>query len=155
MHQHHYAHRWISRGVSDCTGRNIMMDNRKLYPKGFHSIDIDHDYKRNRSARRWTRTERPPKYLLIDFGLSQYCDPELGPPLDLPVRGIDRSVPEIQGEKFNELNNLCDRRLLPRKHDQDGLCGRMYFFIRSETRCEPRIIRLRSGLSSWCPWLRR
>ncbi|KAF8500107.1 hypothetical protein JB92DRAFT_2979397 [Gautieria morchelliformis] len=89
MHKHHYAHR-------DCTGRNIMMDARKLYPNGFHPINIDFDYKRNRFARHWNRTERPPKYLLIDFAL---------PTLDLPVRGIDRTAPEVQGDKYNELSN--------------------------------------------------
>ncbi|KAF8508794.1 kinase-like domain-containing protein [Gautieria morchelliformis] len=98
MHKHHYAHR-------DCTGRNIMMDARKLYPNGFHPIDIDFDYKRDRFARHWTRTERPPKYLLIDFGLSRFYDPKHGPPLDLPVRGIDRIAPEVQGDKYNELSN--------------------------------------------------
>ncbi|KAF8508800.1 hypothetical protein JB92DRAFT_2950951 [Gautieria morchelliformis] len=56
MHKHHYAHR-------DCTGKNIMMDARKLFPNGFHPVNIDFDYKRDRFARHWTRTERPPKYL--------------------------------------------------------------------------------------------
>ncbi|KAF8479940.1 hypothetical protein JB92DRAFT_3042195 [Gautieria morchelliformis] len=87
MHKHHCAHR-------DCTGRNIMMDARKLFPRGFHPINIDIDYKHDRYARHWTRTERPPKYLLIDFGLSRFYDPKHGPPLDLPVRGIDRTAPE-------------------------------------------------------------
>jgi hypothetical protein len=82
-----------------------MMDPRKLYPNGFHFVDIDYDYKRNRFARHWTRTERPPKYFLIDFGLSRFYDPKYGPPLDLPVRGIDRTIPEIQGDKYNELCN--------------------------------------------------
>ncbi|KAF8506378.1 kinase-like domain-containing protein [Gautieria morchelliformis] len=98
MHRHHYAHR-------DCTGRNIMMDPRKLYPNGFHPLNIDYDYKRNRFARHWTRTERPPKYFLIDFGLSRFYDPKHGPPEDLPVRGIDRTAPEIQGDKYNECCN--------------------------------------------------
>ena len=82
-----------------------MMDSKRLYPNGFHPIDIDYDYKRNRYARRWTRTERPPKYLLIDFGLSRYYDPDRGPPLDLPVRGIDKTPPEVQGEKYNKFSN--------------------------------------------------
>ncbi|KAF8511914.1 kinase-like domain-containing protein [Gautieria morchelliformis] len=98
MHKHNYAHR-------DCTGRNIMMDARNLYPNGFHPVNIDFDYKRDSFARHWTRTERPPKYLLIDFGLSRFYDPKNGPPLDLPVRGIDRTAPEVQGEKYNELSN--------------------------------------------------
>ncbi|KAF8485475.1 hypothetical protein JB92DRAFT_3026854 [Gautieria morchelliformis] len=80
---------------SDCTGKNIMMDARKLYPNGFHPVNIDFDYKRDSFARHWTRTERPPKYLLIDFGLSRFYDPKHGPPLDLPV----------QGDKYNELSN--------------------------------------------------
>ena len=82
-----------------------MMDPRRLYPNGFHPIRIDYDYKRNRLARHWTRTERPPKYILIDFGLSRFYDPEYGPPLDLPVRGIDKTVPEIQGDRYDQFCN--------------------------------------------------
>jgi hypothetical protein len=82
-----------------------MMDPRKLYPNGFHPVDIDYDYKRNRFARHWTRTERPPKYFLIDFGLSRFYDPKYGPPLDLPVRGIDKTAPEVQGDRYNEFCN--------------------------------------------------
>ncbi|KAF8506373.1 hypothetical protein JB92DRAFT_3122141 [Gautieria morchelliformis] len=77
----------------------------KAYPNGFHPLNIDYDYKRNRFARHWTRTERPPKYFLIDFGLSRFYDPKHGPPRDLPVRGIDRTAPEIQGDRYNE---FCD-----------------------------------------------
>ena len=82
-----------------------MMDSKRMYPNGFHPMEINYDYKRGRFPRRWTRTERPPKYLLIDFGLSRFYDPSRGSPLDLPVRGIDKTAPEIQGEKYNEFCN--------------------------------------------------
>jgi hypothetical protein len=42
---------------------------------------------------------------LIDFGLSLSYDPKDGPPLAWPVRGGDKTVPEIQGEKYSE---KCD-----------------------------------------------
>ena len=47
-------------------------------------------------AKGHTRTWRPPRYLLIDLGLSRLHDPANGPPLDTPLRGGDKSAPEHQ-----------------------------------------------------------
>ena len=52
------------------------------------------------SVKKYTRTWRPPRYLLIDFGLSRLYDPANGPPLDYPLRGGDKSAPEHQGPKM-------------------------------------------------------
>jgi hypothetical protein len=43
-----------------------------------------------------TRTERPPRYFLIDFGISRRYDPKKGPPLEVPIWGGDKTVPEFQ-----------------------------------------------------------
>ncbi|KAH9162951.1 kinase-like domain-containing protein [Lactarius sanguifluus] len=89
MHTHHVAHR-------DCTWENIMFDPTNMYPKSFHPV------KRNRSkdfrskVTGYSRTRRPTRYLLIDFGLSRRYDPVAGPPLDEPLRGGDKSAPEHQ-----------------------------------------------------------
>ena len=57
-------------------------------------IDQSKDF---RWKAKWhSRTRRPTRYLLIDFGLSRRYDPANGPPLDLPVRGGDKSAPEHQ-----------------------------------------------------------
>lgn len=47
-------------------------------------------------ARYYTRTQRPVKYYLADFGLSRKFDPDGGPPLAVPIRGGDKTVPEFQ-----------------------------------------------------------
>ena len=45
----------------------------------------------------YTRTQRPPKYYFIDFGISRWYNPKDGPhPLEPPIRGGDKSVPEFQ-----------------------------------------------------------
>ncbi|KAF8504137.1 kinase-like domain-containing protein [Hysterangium stoloniferum] len=95
MHKHNIAHR-------DCNYSNIMMDAKELYPDGFHPTRTDLDPNHTRSAKHYTRTERPPKYYLTDFGLSHFYDPREGPRLAMPIHGGDKSVPEYQGEGYFE-----------------------------------------------------
>ncbi|KAI0245370.1 kinase-like domain-containing protein [Lactifluus subvellereus] len=87
MHEHNVAHR-------DCTSENIMLDPSRMYPKSFHPIDIWRRKDFHGTAKRYTRTWRPPRYFLIDFGLSRLYDLTDGPPLDTPLRGGDKSAPE-------------------------------------------------------------
>ena len=76
-----------------------MLDPTNMYPESFHPV------KRNRSkdfrhkAKVYSRTRRPTRYLLIDFGLSRQYDPAAGPPLDQPLQGGDKSAPEHQDGK--------------------------------------------------------
>ena len=72
-----------------------MMDATNLYIDPFHPVD--HHMKRDFSgyARFKTRTERPPKYYFIDFGLSRRYDSIVNA-LDLPVWGGDKQVPEFE-----------------------------------------------------------
>ncbi|KAI0296104.1 kinase-like domain-containing protein [Multifurca ochricompacta] len=87
MHEKNVAHR-------DCTANNIMFDPSGMYPKGFHPIKINRCKNFKRNAKRYTRTQRPPRYYLIDFGLSrQYSSRDA---LDEPLRGGDKSAPEHQ-----------------------------------------------------------
>ncbi|KAI0044703.1 hypothetical protein FA95DRAFT_1522522 [Auriscalpium vulgare] len=89
MHQHHIAHR-------DCTNGNIALDPSGMYPESFHPhprrLHMRRDFKGK--AKYYTRTQRPPRYLFIDFGLSRIYPPELGPPIDIASRGGDKSAPE-------------------------------------------------------------
>ncbi|KAJ7590190.1 hypothetical protein C8J56DRAFT_937074 [Mycena floridula] len=98
MHHHHIAHR-------DCTRQNIMMDATSMYPSGFHPTiqDMRLDFKG--FASHYSRTERPPRYYLIDFGLSRIYRPEDGPPLERPVHGGDKTAPEFQGDSYNVPSN--------------------------------------------------
>ena len=54
-----------------------MFDPSKMYPTMYRS---------------YTRTQRPPRYYLIDFGLSQQYRSRKA--LDMPLRGGDKSAPE-------------------------------------------------------------
>jgi len=89
MHKHHVAHR-------DGMGFNIMLDPSTMYPDSFHPVE--RSMKRDYSGRAhyYTRTQRPPKYYFIDFGISRRYDPKDGPPLEDPIWGGDKTVPEFQ-----------------------------------------------------------
>ncbi|KAJ7700291.1 kinase-like domain-containing protein [Mycena metata] len=88
MHKHHIAHR-------DCCSDNILMAANDMYPKGFHPQYQDNTLDMNKRASHLTRTERPPKYYFIDFGMSVRFQPD-EPHLALPIVGADQTVPEYQ-----------------------------------------------------------
>jgi hypothetical protein len=73
-----------------------MIDASPLFPDGYHpqSVERTRDYKG--TARHYTRTQRPPKYYFIDFGISRKYNPADRPPLEDPIWGGDRSVPEFR-----------------------------------------------------------
>ncbi|KAI0265981.1 hypothetical protein BC834DRAFT_824509 [Gloeopeniophorella convolvens] len=87
MHENRVAHR-------DCTLMNIMFDPSEMYPEPFHPAAMKRSRDFQGKARRYTRTRCPPRYFLIDFGLSREYDPENGPPLESVLRGGDSSAPE-------------------------------------------------------------
>ena len=89
----HFLHATYYR---DCTSENIMLDPSNMYPESFHPVEIDRSKDFRRKAKWYSRTRRPTKYLLIDFGLSRQYDLTNGPPLDKPYRGGDKSAPEHQ-----------------------------------------------------------
>ena len=102
MHHRKVAHRydslfparWIKFNPfgSDCTADNIMFDSSKMYPNGFHPVKIDRNRNFKGTAKAYTRTRRPPRYYLIDFGLSrQYPSRDA---MDEPLPGEDKSAPE-------------------------------------------------------------
>jgi hypothetical protein len=73
-----------------------MLDPTNMYPESFHPVERDRSKDFRRKAKVYSRTRRPTRYLLIDFGLSRQYDPAAGPPLDQPLRGGDKSAPEHQ-----------------------------------------------------------
>ena len=103
MHEQKIAHRYTSSPTDrkhslrpdlfrDCTVNNIMFDPSDMYPHGFHPVKMDRSRDFKGRAKRYTRTQRPPRYYLIDFGLSrQYRSRKA---LDAPLRGGDKSAPE-------------------------------------------------------------
>jgi hypothetical protein len=107
MHRHHIAHRRVypiqysvyhllTCVFRDCNRSNVMMDATPLYPIPYHPRE--HRRRRDWKGRvsNLTRTQRPVRYYIIDFGLSVRYDPFQGPPRDFPVVGGDKSVPEFR-----------------------------------------------------------
>jgi serine/threonine protein kinase len=104
MHENHVAHRYVVIALTfpflnmvyirDCTYGNIMLDPSNMFPESFHPAAIDRSKDFRRKAKWHSRTRRPTRYLLIDFGLSRRYDPANGPPLDIPIRGGDKTAPE-------------------------------------------------------------
>ncbi|KAI0744029.1 hypothetical protein C8Q80DRAFT_1107223 [Daedaleopsis nitida] len=88
MHKHHVAHR-------DCMNLNIMMDPHPMYPELYHFIMIDERRDYRGTAAHYSRTRRPCKYYWTDFGLSRRYDPAETNPLEYPILGGDRTVPEF------------------------------------------------------------
>jgi ribosomal protein S14 len=103
MHERNIAHRYawsptdgkyfLRRDLfRDCTVNNIMFDPSEMYPQGFHPAQMDRSRDFKGRAKRCTRTQRPPRYYMIDFGLSrQYRSRKAH---DVPLRGGDKSAPE-------------------------------------------------------------
>jgi hypothetical protein len=73
-----------------------MMDPTNLYPQLYHpgSIDLTRDL--SGPASHFTRTEKPPRYYLIDFGISSRYPGGRPAEDDIIIPG-DKSVPEHKG----------------------------------------------------------
>ena len=92
-----------------------MLDPSGMYPDGFHPIKINRTKDFKGKAPRYDRTQRPPRYHLIDFGLSrQYSSRDA---LDSPLYGGDKSAPpdnlhpslSCWIKNMNKLSSLIDR----------------------------------------------
>lgn len=82
-----------------------MMDATPMYPEGFHPALTWKDRDNKKLAKYYTRTERPPRYYLVDFGLSRRYKPENMPkPLEPIILGGDKSPPEHLTEEMAD----CD-----------------------------------------------
>ncbi|TFK74313.1 hypothetical protein BDN72DRAFT_81236 [Pluteus cervinus] len=92
IHHHHVAHRDI--GIA-----NLMMDGEQMFPEGWNHFSGDITPRGEKHTTFFTRTQRPPKYYIIDFGLSRQYDPSDTNPLEKPIIGGDKTVPEFQTDK--------------------------------------------------------
>ncbi|SJL07669.1 uncharacterized protein ARMOST_11019 [Armillaria ostoyae] len=95
LHQQNIAHR-------DGGYTNIFMDATDMFPDSFHPQRRDLKYDYSGPALYYRRTERPPKYYFIDFGLSKRYKADDLPVLDL-VLGGDQTVPEAI-----DITSICD-----------------------------------------------
>ncbi|KAK0188125.1 hypothetical protein F5146DRAFT_742893 [Armillaria mellea] len=93
LHENHIAH---------CDGgfTNIMIYCSQMYgPESFHPQEQDMKYDFSARAHHSSRTENPPKYYFIDFGLSMHYKPGELPATICVVLGADKSVPEFIADK--------------------------------------------------------
>ncbi|KAF4622397.1 hypothetical protein D9613_009144 [Agrocybe pediades] len=89
LHEHHIAHR-------DLCGNNFLMEWKHLCPGGYHPARDTRKPDLSAPAKFYTRTQRPPRYFIIDFGLSRQYPPGETSPLEDIILGGDKSVPEFQ-----------------------------------------------------------
>ncbi|KAJ3769589.1 kinase-like domain-containing protein [Lentinula raphanica] len=67
MHENNVAHR-------DCSMNNMAMDGNSMYDRPYHPIKPKKRYDWSGRALHHSRTRRPPRYYLIDFGQSRIYD---------------------------------------------------------------------------------
>ncbi|KAG0696944.1 hypothetical protein DFH29DRAFT_836369 [Suillus ampliporus] len=89
MHKYHVAHR-------DCMDLNIMMDPKEMYPHPYHPCRPSRRLDMKGWAKHRSRTECPPRYLFIDFGISRRYQASESAPLEPPIWGGYKNVPEFQ-----------------------------------------------------------
>ena len=73
-----------------------MFDPHDMYPQSYHPVSTESTPNFRGTARYYSRTRRPCKYYWIDFGLSRRYDADSVNPLEEPIFGADRTVPEFQ-----------------------------------------------------------
>ena len=74
---------------------NVMMDPRPVFPEMFHPRIPDSNLQFTGDPKCSRRTKHPVKYYIIDFGLCRKFDIDNPTPLDYPVMGGDKTVPEF------------------------------------------------------------
>jgi len=158
MHENHVAH-------SDCTYGNIALDPSDMYPNSFHPIETKRSRDFRRKAKWHSRTWRPPRYLLIDLGLSRLYDPANGPPLDKPLRGGDKSAPEhrdrtVRCNPFHTdvyyLGNLIREEYMENFHGLEFMTPLIDDMVQEDPTKRPvmsevvtRFDEIRNNLSTW------
>ncbi|KAH9033889.1 kinase-like domain-containing protein [Lactarius pseudohatsudake] len=158
MHENHVAHR-------DCTSENIMLDPSGMYPKSFHPADPRKSKDFRQKVKGYSRTRRPTRYLLIDFGLSRHYDPAKGPPLDKPLRGGDKSAPEHRDRETPRdpfptdvyyLGNLVREDYMERYHGLEFMQPLIADMVQEDPTKRPnmdevvtRFPEIRNKLSTW------
>ncbi|KII92693.1 hypothetical protein PLICRDRAFT_37482 [Plicaturopsis crispa FD-325 SS-3] len=158
MHKHHVAHRDINK-------LNIMMDATPLYPVPYHPFAISTKRDYSGRAKHYTRTQRPVRYCIIDFGISRCYNPEDGPPLEDPIYGGDKTVPEFEKSldpcdpfptDVYYLGNTMRQRFLIERYGFDFLRPLVETMVQDDPAKRPhmdevasRFTAIRESLSDW------
>ena len=79
------------------------MEWKDMFPKGFHSQNDLLAKDARGSAPFFTRTQRPTRYIIIDFGMSSRYDPSDVSPREVGLIGGDKTVPEfLKGQPYHD-----------------------------------------------------
>jgi hypothetical protein len=73
-----------------------MIDPKNLFPVPVHPVAINKSRDLVRTVRPFSRSERPPKYYIIDFGISVRYEEDQLPVTEDIVKGADKTVPEYE-----------------------------------------------------------
>lgn len=115
-----------------------MMDPHNMYPNLYHPVATYRNWNFKGDAKFYTRTARPTKYYITDFGLSRRYRPGEKDPLEHIIVGGDRTAPEFKNNPSIPINPFpIDVYYL-------GNMIRMYFM-------EVRVPSLTPGLYSLTP----
>ncbi|KAJ3963714.1 kinase-like domain-containing protein [Lentinula raphanica] len=87
MHQNNVAHR-------DCALNNMAMDASAMYTRPYHPVKQKKRYDWSGRALHHSRTRRPPRYYIIDFGQSRMYDPSQPRPVEYALRSGGYTPPE-------------------------------------------------------------
>lgn len=75
---------------------NIMMDTRNMWPEPYHVMMSYMNRTLSAEVQKpFTRTRKPPKYYIIDFGMSRQYSLDEPHPRETAPDGGDRTVPEF------------------------------------------------------------
>jgi len=82
---------------------NFMMEWKNMFPDGFHPQSNMRTKEAASAASYFTRTQRPTRYIIIDFGMSSRYDPNDVSPREQSLIGGDKTVPEfLKGEPYHD-----------------------------------------------------
>lgn len=163
MHQHYVAHR-------DVAYFNVLMDANPLFVDRYHPSRLDYKLDLSGPVKHCTRTQKPVKYYLTDFGLSRKYKAEDLPASEDVIIGADKTVPEFKSGKACDpfptdvytLGNMIREQFI----EGSPLASRKFGFefmkplVADMTQVEPskrptmdevvqRFDKLRSGLGTW------
>jgi hypothetical protein len=79
---------------SDCCENNMMFDPSGMYPDLYHPVWTERRRDFAGRATHYSRTQRPPKYYLIDFGLSRRYEGDISAVVEPVIVGGERTAPE-------------------------------------------------------------
>ncbi|KAJ4499794.1 hypothetical protein C8R41DRAFT_915115 [Lentinula lateritia] len=105
VHRNNVAHR-------DCSLNNMAMEANSMFIRQYHPMAPKKRYDWHGRALHFSRTRRPPRYYLIDFGCSRMYDPSQPRPLEYSLKS-GGYIP--RGSCRHAMRSFCHRCLLLRQ----------------------------------------